>query len=253
MKRFKVALVLAAFSFVAATCSKQDVMFANNPNATAATYNQPVGSSAKALLTANSYSSLAIEIDYMPGYLPQPAALDYLKQFLTSRLNKPGGITITTKAISDTASQLNLDQVAHIESMNRATFNTSAQISLFILYAGSSYTTQGTLGISYRNTSAALFEKTIYDHSGGFGQVNRAVLEATVLEHEIGHLLGLVDLGSPMQTAHKDTPHGNHCTNNRCLMYYAAETTDFLSSLSGGSVPAPDANCLADLQANGGK
>jgi hypothetical protein len=36
-------------------------------------------------------------------------------------------------------------------------------------------------------------------------------------------------------------------------MYYAAETTDILGFLISGPVPDLDANCLADLKANGGK
>ena len=69
----------------------------------------------------------------------------------------------------------------------------------------------------------------------------------------MGHILGLVDIGSPMQTNHKDAAHGNHCNNTNCLMYYASETTDVLGFLITGNVPVLDANCRADLTANGGK
>src|SRR5207237_5065751 len=105
----------------------------------------------------------------------------------------------------------------------------------------------------YRNTSIALFGKTIHDNSGAVGQSSRTKLEATVLEHEIGHLLGLTDVGSPMQTPHKDATHGNHCDNSNCLMYYAAETTDVLGFLITGNIPSPDAHCIADMHANGWK
>jgi len=36
-------------------------------------------------------------------------------------------------------------------------------------------------------------------------------------------------------------------------MYYAAETTDVLGVLITGTIPPLDANCQADLHANGGK
>lgn len=98
-----------------------------------------------------------------------------------------------------------------------------------------------------------VFGKKIHDNSGGLGQASRTKLEATVLEHELGHLLGLVDIGSPMQTNHKDASHGNHCNNTNCLMYYAAETTDILGYLLTGNIPSFDANCIADMKANGGK
>jgi hypothetical protein len=122
-----------------------------------------------------------------------------------------------------------------------------------VLYTNGQYTNAQTLGIAYRNTSVALFGKTIRDNSGAIGQVSRTKLEATILQHELAHLLGLVDLGTPMQTAHKDAAHGNHCTNNSCLMYYASETTDVLGVLLTGNVPSLDAACAVDLRANGGK
>ena len=99
----------------------------------------------------------------------------------------------------------------------------------------------------------SILGKTIHDNSGGIGQASRTKLETTVLEHEFAHILGLVDSGSTMQTNHKDAAHGNHCNNTNCLMYYASETTDILGVLLTGSIPVLDANCKADLTANGGK
>jgi len=115
------------------------------------------------------------------------------------------------------------------------------------------YTDNHVLGVAYKNTSAALFGKKLHDNSGGIGQPGRTKLVATVAEHEMGHLLGLVNLGSPMQTGHQDTAHGSHCSNSNCLMYYASETSDIFGFLITGSIPAFDANCRADLRANGGQ
>lgn len=59
-----------------------------------------------------------------------------------------------------------------------------------------------------------------------------------------------------MQTDHKDEENGNHCDNESCLMYYAMERPDLISQfldLDGEDVPGLDTNCIADLQANGGK
>ncbi|MCD2421350.1 M12 family metallo-peptidase [Niabella pedocola] len=253
MKQVFSAIALIMALLMMPTCSKKDAPFINNPGNTG-DYNKPVGASSREFLSSNSFTSLAVEIQYISGYAPDAAALDQLKQFLTARLNKPGGITISTKAIADPGeATLSLSRIREIEQHNRTVFNKGTQLSIYILYSNSDFTDAGTLGIAYRNSSAALMGKKIHDNSGGFGQVSRTKLEATVLEHEIGHLLGLVDLGASMQSAHKDVTHGNHCSNQQCLMYYASETTDVFGFLAHNNAPLLDAGCLADLKANGGK
>ena len=80
-----------------------------------------------------------------------------------------------------------------------------------------------------------------------------AKLESTVLQHEFAHILGLVNNGTPLVDNHHDDEHEGHCDNQDCLMYYLAETSDIAANLFGISAPTLDANCRADLQANGGK
>jgi predicted Zn-dependent protease len=70
------------------------------------------------------------------------------------------------------------------------------------------------------------------------------------MKHEFGHLMGLVDQGSPMQNDHKDADHGAHCINPSCLMYHAVETTGIDGT---NTIPELDAQCAVDLKANGGK
>jgi hypothetical protein len=246
---FAVAVILCL-----ANCSKEKVTYTNNPNAPDYLHNRSVGASANELLASTKYTSLKIEIQYMPGFAPDAAAISHLQTTLNNLLNKSSGITVSTTQIAAASNlALSTDDVLQIERSNRAVFTTSDQIAVYVLYTNGNYTDNSVLGVAYRNTSLVLFGKKIHDNSGGLGQANRTKLEATVLEHELGHLLGLVDLGSTMQTAHKDAAHGNHCSNTNCLMYYASETSDILGFLITGNIPAFDANCLADMHANGGK
>lgn len=232
---------------------KKETAFSNNPSANDL-HNKSVGYSANQLLSGGTYKSLKIEIQYMTGLAPDAAALSHLQNVLNSYLNKPSGITIVTKEIPATSSTtLSIDQIKTIEEQNRTVFTSGDQLGVYFLYTNGNFTEDNVLGVAYRNTSMTLFGKKIHDNSGGLGQTSRTKLEATVLEHEFGHILGLVDIGSPMQTNHKDAAHGNHCSNNNCLMYYASETTDILGFLLTGNIPSFDANCIADLHANGGK
>jgi hypothetical protein len=247
----KTLIVLIFASLLTAGCKTSVLEDITSPEAL---HSRAVGASANELLSNEKFKSLKIEIQYMTGFAPDAAALNHLQNFLSTHINKPDGITIVTKEISPSSSSpLSVNQIIEIEKQNRSVFSSDDQIALFILYTNGSYTDNKVLGVAYRNTSSALFGKTIHDNSGGLGQSSRTKLEATVLEHEIAHLLGLVDIGSAMQTPHKDADHGNHCNNSNCLMYYASETTDILGLLITGNIPTLDANCVADLRANGGK
>ncbi len=242
--------VLIASVFVG--CSKKD-KFANNPGASDL-HNKPVGASATDLLASSKYTSLKIEVQYMSGFQPDGGALTHLQSVLSGLLNKPAGITIITKEIPASSNTvLSIDDIAQVERNNRTAFTSGNELAVYILYTNGTYTDNNVLGVAYKNTSVALFGKKIQDNSGGIGQASRTKLVATVSEHELGHLLGLVDLGSPMQTNHKDPSHGSHCNNSNCLMYYASETSDILGFLITGNIPTLDANCVADLRANGGQ
>lgn len=203
-------------------------------------------------LQDKKYDDLVIEVCYIDGYKPEQVSLDNLITFLEARLNKPDGISFAYKSIpSPGKSVYDETDLEELEKDYRTQFSKRHKIAVWMFFADGPYSNPGTLGLQYANTSCAVFEKTVMDHSGGIGEPSQVVLETTVSEHEFGHLLGLVDAGTPMVTAHSADYH--HCDNNNCLMYYAVETLDILANLMGGEVPALDQNCISDLQANGGK
>lgn len=213
-----------------------------------------VGASVSDLLSDERYTSLKVEIQYMSGFKPDTAAVSHLANFLAIRLNKPDGIQVVQLQIpASDGTVLSTQDVLNIEKQNRTVYTSGNQLGVYFLFTNGNYTGNNVLGIAYRNTSMCLFGKTIRDNSGAVGQASRTKVEATVLEHEFAHILGLVNTGSSMQAPHQDATHGAHCNNENCLMYYAAETTDILGFLVTGNIPSLDANCINDLKANGGK
>ncbi|MEP6677340.1 MAG: M12 family metallo-peptidase [Ferruginibacter sp.] len=246
--RLSACFLIISFS----QCSKKDTLTGiasiNSDN------NKAVGASANDLLGAGNYQSVKIEIQYMPGFQPDAGMISNLSTYLSGLINKPGGISIVQSAIpSANKTILTLNDIAEIEKNNRTVYTNGTQLGVYFLYTDGNYSDGNVLGLAFRNTSICILGKTIHDNSGSIGQASRTKLESTVTEHEFGHILGLVDLGSSMQTAHKDAAHGNHCSNSNCLMYYSSETTDVLGFLITGNIPQLDANCKADLHANGGK
>ena len=242
---FVCALVLFA------SCKK---VVSSNPETLPNAYSdQGLGASATDILSSANYTSLNIQIQNMPGYALDPTTISNVKAYLGSICNKPGGINITTSEIAANGDTLNVDKVAILERQNRTMYTGGTTLGIYILVTDGYDTSTTTLGFAYRNTSICLFGKDVFDHSGGVGEVTRVALESTVLEHELGHLMGLVNLGSAMQVNHQDVAHGNHCSNTNCLMYYATEIHAGLGGMAAGNIPVLDANCMNDLIANGGK
>jgi hypothetical protein len=216
------------------------------------------GSSANDFLSAAKYQSVVIEVLYVQGFAPEAQTLNNLKSFMQARLNKPGGITITQRQIASPGlAPYDINEVAGIETLNRTQYNNGGVLTLYLLFLDGGYATDTastfTLGTAYRNTSFVMFENTIRSLSDSPLEPNRVTLESTVILHELGHLLGLVNLGSNMVTPHMDAAHDKHCDNEDCLMYWKTGNGAMIGQMVGSGIPGLDAHCLADLQANGGK
>lgn len=218
----------------------------------------PVGSLSKALLSGAQYTSMRLDLYFEQNNAPTQEAVDSLEVFLSKRLSKPNGISVNLIEIpNQSQSSYSLDELKTIESSYRNTQSGKSEITVYLFYANGDYSANSnnsqTLGIAYGSSSMVVFGKTIQENTGGLTQPSTALVEQSVMKHEVGHILGLVNLGAPMQTNHQDTEHGKHCINENCLMYWATETGNFISNLTGSSPPQLDANCIADLRANGGK
>ncbi|WP_138431262.1 hypothetical protein [Fodinibius saliphilus] len=216
------------------------------------------GVAANDFLADSNYTDLVVEIDYMPGYAPNERALDSLKAFFQQRTQKHS-ITIKkpTEISSGGQNQYSANEIRNLESEQRSTFTKEDTLAAYFVILDGKYSEKDILGLAYYNTSNAFFGPSYDDASSGTGSPSRFQIEALSFRHEFGHLFGLVDVpnsGTEMQTPHKDPDHGNHCDNDQCLMYYATETTDLVeNTFSDEEIPPLDDNCIADLQANGGK
>ncbi|MTI20971.1 peptidase [Fulvivirga sp. RKSG066] len=186
--------------------------------------------------------------------------MDNLKNMSEELLNKPDGINIVQTEISSLNKDLyTLSDIRAIEDNNRSNFTKGGNLSAYILIVDGDYSVNNnsehkTLGLAYNNTSIVLFQKSIEKNSGKVGQPSNRLLSSTVVNHEFGHLLGLTNNGTEIQSNHHHAEKGAHCTSTNCLMYYKAVTDFSMSDMIGLSSPKKlDAQCRADLQANGGK
>ena len=257
MKRIYILLFSSLFTFI--SCSEDAPNIINEDNSPNVIDNQQAtGTSANDLLSDNTFVSMVVEVVYVEGYEPTASAVSNFVSFLEERTFKPSGISVETRAIPSPGSgPYSIQEIVDIEDANRTKYNTSDRIAVWAFFADSEAATNTgnsvVLGTAYRNTSFVIYEATIHDLSNSAFEPNRTVLETTVITHEFGHILGLTNLGTDLQSDHEDTDHPKHCDVESCLMYWATEAGTGLDNLIGGGVPELDAQCIADLQANGGQ
>lgn len=246
---------------VITNCSKDDSVTNDNegggPNVNL--NRLAVGSSANDILSDNTYSRMIIELVYVEGFKPNETTVSNFVAFLENRVNKPNGITVEQRAIpSQGESNYSIQDIVDLEISERQYYNTEDTIAIWALFIDgeSENNTENnfTLGSAYWNTSFVIFEETVQNFSNSTFEPNRTLLETTVITHEFGHIFGLTNLGTDMVNDHEDDQHPKHCNEENCLMYWATESSAGIDNmLNMTSAPSLDSQCIADLQANGGK
>jgi hypothetical protein len=255
----KVIVILTIGFVLLVSCSKDDDSIDNSGIVNPIANKQQTGSSSNDLLSDRKFKSMVIEVVYVAGFEPSSTAINNFVAFLESRTYKPNGISVIKRSIpSPGNSPYTNEEIVAIEDANRTKFNTSDQIAVWAFFADGKSTndtsTGVVLGTAYRNTSLVIYEQTVQGLSDSSFEPNRSLLETAVITHEFGHILGLTNLGAALQSSHEDASYPKHCNVESCLMHWSSETGSGIANMvSGGSAPQLDAQCIADLRANGGK
>jgi predicted Zn-dependent protease len=162
---------------------------------------------------------------------------------------------VETEIITPYVESQTIDDIREIEDEQRIHYTVADDIAIFIYFSHAQASTDSeisvTLGTAYRNTSVVIYQQTIREVSISQNS-DLYVLEETTLQHEIGHLFGLVNiLEDDIHSEHEDLAHRKHCKVESCLMYF--ETNLPGSFRNRINVPSLDSLCIEDLQAKGGK
>lgn len=263
IKRTSLLFALCSLVLLTYSCSSSSTGPGNpDDSATELNSKKSPGSSAELFLKGDQYSSLQVEIDYMPGHEPTQKGLDSLRSFLKRRLNKQNiSFRSPTKIESGGQSSYTADDIRSIEQGNRDHFtsNEGNTLEVYFLVVDGEFNDGGgggsnVLGIAYWNTSVAFFGKKIEEVSSGIGAPPEEKIEGTVFRHEFGHIMGLTGSGTPHPSGQQDHQNGQaHCSVDGCLMEPAVETGNFFANTFDGDIPDLDPLCIEDLQANGGK
>ena len=202
---------------------------------------------ARVLLRASPARRLVIEIAYVPGRKPTQQALDHLTTILQRELRKPDGIIPTLGAqLPDAQTSYSLDDLVRLEAKYRHLHSGGPVATIWIAALNGDYAdANGTLGLAFRATAMVLFEDQIQQASNLF--VSAGAIERSVITHEMGHLLALVNIGYHSAYDHEDPSHPHHSKYKTSVMYWAIEDTSIATILSGGPPDDFDQYDRADL------
>ncbi len=292
MRKTSILFVLSCF-FLVLACSK-------NSDDTPEEESIPIdksanllgtGDSANDLLSNDKFTRLKIELAYVTGFRPTSSAINAFVDYIEGHTFKQNIELIYNELPSPAKETLTLQEIAKLESDNRTVYNDGETLGIYIYFADAPADDDDeeeglvTLGAVYRNTSMVIHEETVKRFAGLSSFITVADVENATINHEFGHLFGLVNLGSDQVNDHEDPEAESHCVVTGCLMraelqFTASQLTARSSqtgdlselqsacSLSGhsvlkmleqttakglGTAPDLDSECILDLQANGGR
>lgn len=221
------------------------------------------------IIRAEPYPRLVIEVDYVEGRQPRQAVADEIEATFATLLDKPLGIDVV---VHQPIASLGADHAWTVqERIDLADATNDLPVggdtikihALFLDgHAEEDDTMDGViLGAAWAFENIVMFRDTL--DAGCEGVVVGPVLEQLcadaeflIWQHEIGHVIGLVDGGLPMVDDHldPDPAAGRHDVSHDCVMYREYEGTDAIDAafdriVMGGPAIEFDAACLADIAA----
>lgn len=229
-------------------------------------------------VTDAPYGGLVLEVDAVVEERPADAVLEATHARLfelveAGAVEKPDGIAFTIDEelppLGDPDRPWTFDELEGLARAHRNLFPGEGVAVIHMLVVDGRYEGDDgdglVLGLAWGGDTLALFSDNIAracESAPAVQLLAPALAEevcrrttATVLLHEVGHLLGLVNNGAPMQVDHQDEAHGAHDVDEDCIMYWAAERSRIADVIAervaqgGAEQPSFDQACLDDLKA----
>jgi len=202
---------------------------------------------ARTFLRASPATSLTLEVDWVSGRDPSSSALDHLSSILHRECDKPAGITIKlSDEIASGRSSWTVEDLLALERRYRSFHSGGTRAAIWMVYVDGSFgPNPNALAVSFTASSAAIFRDRLQDASSSL--VSEPSIERSVITHESGHLMALVNIGYHSRYNHEDPQHPHHSNDRNSVMYWAVEDVSIRTILHGGPPDDFDTADRADL------
>jgi hypothetical protein len=201
----------------------------------------PVGSLAGWYLRPSGAPQILIQVHAQDGAGPRTQAPERVRQVLAQLSGKP--VTVSVGAVGGGSRSWTGEELRAIADQSSPAQSAEQGVLTVLFLRGGFAENDRAVGVAVRGDVAAVFADRVDEASGMLG--NPGAVEDAVTMHEVGHLLGLVDL--VLDTGREDPEHPGHSPNRGSVMYYAVESTVLGSVLSGGPPRDFDQADLDDL------
>lgn len=217
-----------------------------------------------AYLWQSPYPDLVVEVDHVSTVTPSSFALDALVSALKNVTGKRSVTLLPLETIPPynpslvspkewTDEELDIVAREHLDSADAGQYGRGEAAVLHILFLDGHYTSDegAAVGLAVGET-VFVFTDRPRGESPVPANMPRDFTHRTVLIHEAGHVLGLVNRGLPMQRDHEDPKSPHHSRNPQSVMKAGV---DLFQSQLATALPeeAPpyefDADDLADIKA----
>ncbi len=206
------------------------------------------GSLTMACLRADQHKSLEFEIVFESGYRPETSSITMLEDRIMEVCDKPSGITFNYIESTFSIDSWSADDVREQGwKLKEEHPHSTSTLYWQLIFPSGSYVDDSVLGVAVDGSTIAIFKDSIEEAEGFFGRPSAEDVENSVVVHEVGHLLGLVNLVYQSPRPHEDSSHPGHSNNEDSVMYWAIESTSLMNFITGDLPNEFDSDDLADL------
>ena len=202
----------------------------------------------------DSYTELIIEIDFESGYKPETSSTDLLTQRISEVCSFSQGISteFTETNFADVGTWSADDVREQGWDNKNADPTVGKTLRWQLIFPAESYEDDSVLGVAVDASTIAIFGESVDGAAGFFNRPSAEEVENSVMVHEVGHLLGLVNLVYTSPVDHESADKPGHSDNDDSVMYWAIESMSVGSFISGdlpNDFDQDDKNDLAGMAA----